>query len=148
MDPGVVVAGVTFAVAVALDLVTKVYATSLHPRLVFYNHANPSEYVRRIVMSLVALAAAFALDRGARRLGIGRLWGAWVGAGLLTGGVLANGVSRLIWSRGVPDFLHFGSWIWNVADFEIGVGITGGILSVGVTALVAYVRERLAAPAV
>ena len=148
LDAGVAVAGATFVVAVALDLFTKVFAISEHPRLVYYNHANPSEYVRRIVMSVAALATAYLLDRGAQRLRIGRLWGAWAGAGLLTGGVLSNGVSRLIWPRGVPDFLHFGSWIWNVADFEIGIGLTGGLLSVGVSALVAYVRERLAAPAV
>lgn len=148
LDAGVAVAAVTFVVAVALDLFTKIFAIEEHPRLVFYNDANPSEYVRRVVMSVAALVTVYLLDRGAQRLGIGRLWGAWAGAGLLGGGVLSNGVSRLIWSRGVPDFLHFGSWIWNVADFEIGIGLTGGVLSIGVTAVVAYVRERLAAPAV
>jgi len=140
---------VTFCVAIALDLYTKAYAISLHrPQLVVYNHANPGAYLRRVVMSLVAIAAAYALDRGARRLGIGRLWGAWIGVGLLAGGVLSNGVSRLIWTRGVPDFLRSGSWIWNVADFEIGIGLAGGIASIALAALLAYVRERLAAPAV
>ena len=148
VDPGIAVTAVTFAVAVSLDLFTKIFAIAVHPHLVFYNNANPNEYVRRIVMSIAALATVYLLDRGAQRVGIGRLWGAWVGAGLLTGGVLSNGVSRLIWSRGVPDFLHFGAWIWDVADFEIGIGLTAGLLSIGVSALVAYVRERLAAPAV
>ena len=149
LNPGLAVGAVTFCVAIALDLFTKVYAISLHrPELVVYNRANPDQYVRRIVMSLVALAATYMLDRGARRLGIGRLWGAWIGSGLLAGGVLSNGVSHLIWRAGVPDFLNVGSWVWNLADFEIGIGLAGGIVSIGVTALVAYVRERLAAPAV
>jgi hypothetical protein len=149
LNPAAAAGALTFLVAIAVDLTTKAYAISLHrPHLVVYNNANPDAYVRRVVMSLVAIAATYVLDRGARRLGIGRLWGAWIGAGLLAGGVLSNGVSRVIWARGVPDFIHLPSYIWNVADFEIGIGLTCGILSIGVTALVAYVRERLAAPAV
>ena len=63
----------------------------------------------------------------ARRRGLGRLWGAWIGVGLLVGGVLANGVSQFIWSRGVPDFIHFYSLspdVWDVADFAIWWGLS------------------------
>jgi lipoprotein signal peptidase len=147
LDPGVVVGALTFFVAIAVDLYTKAFAvSSLDPHLIYYNHSNPSEYVRRIVMSLVAIGATYGLDRGARHLGIGRLWGAWIGAGMLTGGVLGNGVSRLIWARGVPDFLFVGRDIWNVADFEIGIGLAGGIASIAITALFAFARERLCSP--
>ena len=149
LNPGAVVGALTFLVAIALDLFTKTFAVvHLEAHLVYYNHTNPSEYVRRIVMSFVAIVATFVLDRSAIRLGIGRLWGAWIGVGLLTGGVLGNGVSRLIWSRGVPDFLFVGNDIWNVADFEIGLGLAGGIASIAITAIVAFARERLRPPAV
>ncbi len=144
IHPGAALAAVTFAVALSLDLFTKAFAVAFFaPRFVYYNHSNPSEYVRRLVMSLAAVAATYALDRGAQRLGIGRLWGAWIGAG----GVIGNGVSRLIWTRGVPDFLLIGRDMWNIADFEIGIGLAGGVASIAVTAFVAYARERLAAPA-
>jgi len=147
-NPGVVVGALTFAVAIAVDLFTKTFAvTQLDVYLVYYNHTNPSEYVRRIVMSLVAIVATYALDRSAQRIGIGRLWGAWIGVGLLTGGVIGNGVSRLIWTRGVPDFLFLGNDVWNVADFEIGIGLSGGIISIAITAIVAFARERLRPPA-
>ena len=77
--------------------------------------------------------------------GLGRQWGVWVGCTLLVAGVLANGVSALIWSRGVPDFIDMGDgWIWNVADLEIAVGLSGGILSVAVSALGVYAREKVA----
>jgi lipoprotein signal peptidase len=148
LSPAAAAGALTFLVAIAVDLVTKTWAVyRLDPRHVYYNHANPSEYVRRIVMSIVAIAVTYALERGARRLGIGRLWGAWIGVGLLTGGVLGNGVSRLIWAQGVPDFLFVGRDIWNLADFEIGIGLTGGIVSIAVTALIAFARERIGPPA-
>jgi AmiR/NasT family two-component response regulator len=68
----------------------------------------------------------YGLALGAQRLGIGRLWGGWIGVGLLTGGVLSNGASYLIWSGGVPDFIRpGGQFIWNVADFAIGIGLIG-----------------------
>jgi len=148
IHPGAALAAVTFAVALSLDLCTKSFAVAFFdPRFVYYNHSNPSEYARRLVMSLAAFAATYALDRGAQRLGIGRLWGAWIGTGLLAGGVIGNGVSRLIWTRGVPDFLLIGRDMWNIADFEIGIGLAGGVASIAATAFIAYARERLAAPA-
>jgi len=47
---------------------------------------------------------------------------------------------------GVPEFIDMGDgWIWNVADIEIVVGLTGGLVSVAVSALSVYVREKLTA---
>ena len=65
---------------------------------------------------------------------------------MLGGGVIGNGVSSLIWSRGVPDFIHTPAYVWNLADFEISLGVTGGLLSVVVAALAAFVRERRLPP--
>jgi lipoprotein signal peptidase len=73
---------------------------------------------------------------------MGEIWGAWVGCGLLVAGIMGNGLSRLMWERGVPDFIHAGDrWVWNVADFAIGLGLVGGIASIAVTGLVAAVRS-------
>src|SRR5437763_11021669 len=131
LSPAAVAGAATFFVAIAVDLVTKTWAVyRLDPQHVYYNHANPSEYIRRMVMSAAAIAVTYALDRGARRLGIGRLWGAWIGVGLLTGGVLGNGVSRLIWTRGAPAFLSVGRDFGDPPDVEIGIGLTAGLVSI------------------
>ena len=113
--------------------------------VVVYND-RPGQFALRILMSLVAVGVTYLLTRGARRLAIGRLWGAWIGAGLLVGGVMGNGISSLIWSRGVPDFIHTPAYVWNLADFEISFGVTGGLLSVVIAALSAFVRERRLPP--
>ena len=110
--------------------------------LVFNN--KPSELPLRVFVSLVTIAGAFVLAWLAKLRGLGRQWGLWVGVALLVAGVLANGVSALLWTRGVPDFIDVRGWVWNVADFEIAVGLTGGILSLGVTALVVYTRDAVA----
>jgi hypothetical protein len=95
---------------------------------------------------VLAVIVMYGLALGAHRLGIGRLWGGWIGVGLLTGGVLSNGVSYWIWDGGVPDFIRpGGQYIWNVADFAIGLGLTGGMVAVGAAAVIAFVRERLSA---
>jgi hypothetical protein len=142
-----VTVGITFVLAFGIDLVSKVLAIAWDTdgKVVVYND-RPGMLVLRIVMSLVALAVTYLLTRGARRLAIGRLWGAWIGAGLLAGGVMGNGISSLIWSRGVPDFIHTPAYVWNLADFEISFGVTGGIVSVAIAALSAYVRERRLPP--
>lgn len=45
----------------------------------------------------------------------------------------------------VPDFIDMGDgWIWNVADLEIALGLSGGIVSVAVSALGVYAREKVA----
>jgi uncharacterized membrane protein len=136
-----------FLVALGADLLTKTYAiTRGGLGRVVYNDAHAGDFPRRVVMSVVAVAVTAAIAGLARRQGFGRLWGGWIGAGLLVGGVLGNGLSRFIWSRGVPDFIHSPSPdIWNVADFEIAIGLTGGIVSMAIAAILAYARERRAA---
>ena len=131
----------TFCVALSVDLLTKALAVGRVP--VIYND-KPGELLRRLVMSLVAVAVVLVLTRLAAWRGIGRIWGAWVGVGLLVGGVAGNGLSRLIWARGVPDFIDMGPQLWNLADFMIGLGLTGGVLSIAVSAVLAFTRERLA----
>jgi lipoprotein signal peptidase len=137
---------VAFVVVFAVDLLTKTIAVS-HGGLglVAWNNSHAGDFARRVVMSLAALAFVFAASVAARRRGIGRLWGAWIGAGLLVGGVLANGASQFIWSRGVPDFIHIYSLspdVWDVADFAIWWGLVGGVTSIAVAALIAYGRDR------
>ena len=134
------VASAVFVAAFAADLVSKQLAVS-HLGGIVYNDRS-SELALRIAMSLVAVAVAVALGRLARLRGLGRQWGLWVGAALLVAGVLANGVSAFLWARGVPDFIDLrDGWVWNLADLEIAVGMTGGIVSVAVSAVVLYVRE-------
>ncbi|MDX6468341.1 MAG: hypothetical protein QOF75_144 [Gaiellaceae bacterium] len=136
-----------FVFIVCVDLGTKglVDATAA-PGVVVFNHTRGGDLPQRLAMSLVAVAVMYGLAHGARRLGIGRLWGGWIGVGLLTGGVLSNGVSYWIWDGGVPDFIRpGGQYIWNVADFAIGLGLTGGMVAVGAAAVIAFVRERLSA---
>jgi lipoprotein signal peptidase len=131
-----------FLAALAVDLVTKAWAID-HADLVVYN-PMPGQLPRRIVMSLVAIGVAVVLAQVAMRRGLGRQWGVTVGCALLVAGVLSNGVSPLLWPRGVPDFIAVGDgWIWNLADFEIGMGLTGGIVSVAVAAIGVYTREKL-----
>ena len=134
-----------FTAALAIDLLTKTYfvAHAAAPRSVVYNQ-RPHDLAIRIDVSLLTLAVIYVLTVVARRRGIGRLWGAWIGVGVLLGGTLANGVSSYLWARGVPDFIHVsGGWVWNVADFEIVVGLLGAAASVVVSAVAAYVRHRL-----
>ena len=131
----------TFCGALGADLLTKAFAVGRVP--VIYND-KPGELARRLVMSLLAVAVVVLLTRLAAWRGIGRIWGAWIGVGLLVGGIAGNGVSRLIWARGVPDFIDMGRQMWNLADFMIGLGLTGGVVSIAVCAALAFTRERLA----
>jgi lipoprotein signal peptidase len=131
-----------FFAAFVLDLVTKEWFVAHGD--VIYNH-RPVELVRRLAMSVVALAVTAALARLARWRGLGRIQGAWIGAGMLAGGVVGNGISPFVFGRGVPDFIDVsGGWVWNLADFEIVLGLLGGPLSIVVAATVTYARERLA----
>ena len=131
---------VVFLAAFAGDLLTKQWAISHASGLIFND--KPSDLPLRLLMSVVAIAVAFVLARFAARCGLGRQWGVWIGAALLVAGTLANGVSPLLWAQGVPDFIAVnGGWVWNVADFEIAIGMVGGILSVAVSAVVVYARE-------
>jgi lipoprotein signal peptidase len=132
-----------FAAAFAADLVSKQWAVAHAGGLIF--NTSPSHLPFRVLMSFVAVAVGFVLARLAALRGLGRQWGVWIGCALLVAGILANGISPLLWAQGVPDFIDVrGGWVWNVADFEIAVGLTGGILSVAFSAVVVYTRERVA----
>jgi hypothetical protein len=131
-----------FFAALCLDLGTKALAVA-YDRQVYF-HAVAGELPKRVVMCALAIAAAVALTHVAARRGFGRPWGAWVGAPLLVAGVLGNGLSVLIWSRGVPDFIVTGDWIGNLADFEIFFGIVGGVAALIVGFCLTYARAALA----
>lgn len=140
------VARVAFSVffaAVCTDLLTKQWAIGHVDGLIF--NRRPADLPLRLLMSVVAIAVAAALTRLAGSWGFGRQWGLWAGCALLVAGVLSNGVSSFVWANGVPDFIDLrGGWVWNVADFEIAIGLTGGILSVAISAVVTYAREAWA----
>jgi lipoprotein signal peptidase len=143
MRSGPVLAATVFAWMLSLDLATKAWAVA-HPVAtdVVYN-TKDGRIDARVVMSLVAVAVTAGMSRLARWRGYPEIWGMWIGAGLLVAGVLGNGLSRLLWTPGVPDFITIGPDAWNLADFAIGVGLTGGIVSLFGTALVAYARGRI-----
>jgi hypothetical protein len=131
-----------FFAALSADLVSKTLAVA-YDRHVYF-HAVAGELPKRILMSGLAVAAAVVLTRIAARRGFGRPWGAWIGAPLLVAGVLGNGLSVVIWSRGVPDFIVTGDWIGNLADFEIFFGIVGGVFALIVGFCLTYARAALA----
>lgn len=131
-----------FVAALAADLVSKTLAVAYDPQVYF--HTVAGELPRRIVMCALAAGSAVLLTHVAARRGFGRPWGAWIGVPLLVAGVLGNGLSVVIWSRGVPDFIVTGDWIGNVADFEISFGIVGGVLALIVGFCLAYARVALA----
>ena len=78
-----VIGGIAFGLAPRRHLASKVLAIAydVDGKVVVYNGDRPGMLVLRIVMSLIAVAVAYLLTRGARHLGIGRLWGTWVGVG-------------------------------------------------------------------
>ena len=128
-----------FVAAFAADLLSKQWAVGHASDLVF--NPRPSDLPLRLLMSAVAIVVGLGLSRFAALSGLGRQWGLWIGCALLVAGVLANGVSPFLWKQGIPDFIDVpGAWVWNLADFEIGVGLIGGILSLLVSAVFAYVR--------
>jgi len=132
-----------FSGAFAADLLSKQWAISHSGGLIF--NSGSSDLPLRVLMSLVAIAVGLVLARLAALRGLGRQWGVRIGCALLVAGILANGISPLLWARGVPDFIDVhGGWVWNVADFEIAIGLAGGILSVAFSAVVVYTRERVA----
>jgi lipoprotein signal peptidase len=132
-----------FLGAFAADLLSKQWATSHASGLIFND--SSSDLPLRVLMSLVAIAVGLLLGRLAALRGLGRQWGVFIGCALLVSGILANGISPLLWARGVPDFIDVsGGWVWNVADFEIAIGLAGGILSIAFSAALVYTRERVA----
>jgi lipoprotein signal peptidase len=138
--------GVAFAVALSLDLLTKVYAVAYlsGPHGLVYNN-RPHDLAIRLDVSALTIAAVFLIEHFGRRRGLGRLWGAWICIGVLIAGTLGNGVSSYIWARGVPDFIRLpDGWMWNIADFEIVAGLVGAALSIVANALIAFGRARWA----
>jgi lipoprotein signal peptidase len=137
------VATLVFLVAFATDLASKQWAVAHANTLIF--NTSSSHLPFRLLMSCVAVAVGFALARLAAMRGLGRQWGVWIGCALLVSGILANGISPLLWTHGVPDFIDVrGGWVWNIADFEIAIGLTAGLLSVAFNAVVVYTREKVA----
>lgn len=143
--PAPAVAGIAFVWALAADLATKAYFVTHAERLGVYLLFNGSEaqLAKRLLMCAVAVAVVVGLTQLAQWRGLGTLWGAWIGVGVLAGGIVGNGISPALWEYGVPDFISMpGGWVWNVADFEIGLGLLGGLGSIAAGAAVAYLRER------
>jgi Signal peptidase (SPase) II len=140
-----VLALAAFVCALTIDLVSKAFwvagGESLGVHVVYNPH--PTELARRLAMCVVAVTVTAGLARLAAWRRMGSIPGAWIGAGVLAGGVVANGISPLVWHRGVPDFIYLGAWVWNVADFEISFGLVGGLASILVTAAVAFGRGRI-----
>jgi lipoprotein signal peptidase len=140
------IAAGAFACALALDLLTKVYAVERFHAFgaVAYND-RPHDLWVRVDVSLLTIAAVFLLQRAGRGRGLGRLWGAWICIAVLIAGTLGNGVSSYLWMRGVPDFIHLpDGWVWNIADFEIVLGLLGAAVSAIVNGVIAYARSRWA----
>jgi hypothetical protein len=133
------VASVAFAAAVFVDLVSKVLVVSADFAVVY--HDTASKMAVRLIGCFVTVACVAALTVYATRTGLGRQFGLWIGCGAAIGGIVANGVSATLWSRGVPDFIPAGGgWFWNVADAEIVAGTTLGLLSYALAAVIAYSR--------
>lgn len=143
------VGALAFVFTVAVDLGSKAFAVAASPPLVIvYDARHFGDGRTRLLLSLGAVLVVYLGSLAAAWRGIGRLWGAWIGLGLLLGGVVGNGASHLLWSRGTPDFIWVpGQYVWNLADFAIGFGLMGGIVSVAVAALAAAWRDHRAARA-
>jgi len=133
------VTALAFAGGLLVDFGSKVWAVSQDSGVVY--HDVPSRLALRLGACLLTLAFAAALSVYAVKVGLGAPFGLWIGCGLAVAGIVANGVSSMLWAGGVPDFIPAGGgWVWNVADFEIVLGMTGGLISLGLAAVVAYVR--------
>jgi hypothetical protein len=142
------ISGSAFVAALTLDLVTKICAVvSLEgPGEILFND-RPHDLVMRLDVCLITIGVVYLLERAALRRSVGRLYAAWVCLGVLVGGTLGNGVSTYIWSAGVPDFISMSDgWMWNVADFEIVLGLLGTALSILGSAVVAFVRTVFMRP--
>lgn len=109
----------------AVDLVSKVIAirnpTLFGPEIVY--NPSTSHIATRIAICIASVAVVALLARLARWRGIGPIPMVWGACGILVGAVLAQGASTIIWPQGVPDFIWLGEWVWNLADFSIGIGM-------------------------
>lgn len=110
---------------VAIDLVSKVLAIRdpwlFGPGIVY--NPSTSHLATRIGICLASIAVVALMARLARWRGIGPIPLVWAACGILVGAVIAQGASTVIWEAGVPDFIWLGDWVWNLADFSIGIGM-------------------------
>jgi hypothetical protein len=132
-----------FVFTLGVDLGSKTLAVAASPPLVIvYDHRHVGDWRARVLLSLAAVAAVAGGSEVAARRGLGRLWATWIAVGVLLGGITGNGVSHRLWTRGTPDFIWLpGRYVWNVADFAIGVGLIGIFATVAATALYVAVRD-------
>ena len=112
-------AGVLLVLAIDLGSKLLVLADDARAATVIYNPDKTSQPLR-IVLIVIVIATVAALTWAARWRGIGPVPILWLACGGLIGGVSAQGISLLVWERGVPDFIYAGDHVWNLADFAIG----------------------------
>jgi hypothetical protein len=138
------VAAAAFAAALFVDLVSKAWAVSADSTVVY--HDTPSKAAVRLLGCLLTVICVAALTSYAAKSGLGRQFGLWIGCGVAVGGIVSNGLSATLWSKGVPDFIPAGGgWFWNLADAEIVLGMTAGLLSYLLAAVIAFARTARAA---
>jgi hypothetical protein len=107
-----------------LDLLTKWIAIEAAPDTVAY-HPRSGGYVAIAVLLGGALALLVPLVR----------WTALdLAAAAVCGGALGNAFSAVAWSTGVPDFVHVGGIIFNLADVLVWAGVA--MLLVAIAALI------------
>lgn len=139
---------VALSLTAILDLGTKAVAVS-NPEMfgpgVIYNPST-SHLALRIAICLVSVAVVMLLTKLAHWRGIGHIPLVWVSCGILVGAVLAQGASTVIWADGVPDFIWMRGWVWNLADFSIGVGMLLFLAASIGYAVVAFARDLAKAP--
>jgi len=63
-------------------------------------------------------------------------------SGLFLGGFLGNLLDQLFWPGGIPDFINFDEFYWNLADLFILAGIALLLTSPLVRLTVALLRRR------
>lgn len=134
---------VAFLFTLGVDLGSKALAVYASPPLrIVFDARHNGDLGKRLALGLGAVVVVTALGVAAQQRGVGQLWGSWIALGLLLGGIAGNGLSHTLWV-GTPDFIWApGSYVWNVADFAIGIGLAGIVLSTAVAALHAAWRDK------
>lgn len=134
---------VAFLFTLGVDLGSKALAVAASPPLhIVFDMRHNGDSPKRIALGLAALVVVAVLAVAAQQRGVGQLWGSWIALGLLLGGIAGNGLSHTLWI-GTPDFIWApGHYVWNVADFAIGIGLAGIVVSTAVAAVHAAWRDR------